>query len=134
MKETTVIFPVSDFEGPTKAYIKRRCQREADRCIQDSYLSVVERLANNDPRTRRVFDAHASALDAKLAARANQLVQDTVVRANIVDAARRDNERRMARMEATYTSDVRAAKWMAGAALFGVACLVGLRIADAHRE
>lgn len=126
MKETTVILPVPDFESSTRAYIKHRCRREADRCIQDSYLSVVERLANNDARTRRVFDTHANALEAKLQARANLLLQDTVVRANIVGAARQDNERRMARLEKQYTSDVREAKWLAGTALFGVVCLTGL--------
>lgn len=137
MKETTVILPVPDFESSTRAYIKHRCRREADRCIQDSYLSVVERLANNDARTRRVFDAHADALEAKLQARADQLLQDTVVRANIVDAARQDNERHMARLEKQYTSDVQAAKWLAGAAVAGVVCVAGLlgfHIAGYDRE
>ena len=50
-----------------------------------------------------------------------------MVRADLLAAARQDNERRMAQLESSYTWDVKVAKWMSGAALVGLTGLVGAR-------
>lgn len=117
-----------------KDYVKLQCHKEVGRQLNHSYLSVVERLVHNDARTRAIFDRHAADLEAKLERKATALLADTTVRANLTEAARRDNERRMAQLEASYRWDVRVAKWLSGAALLGLAGIVGARLVVLHSE
>lgn len=118
-----------------KDCVKLQCRKEVTRQVKEldhrinhTYLTVVERLVENDARTRTIFERHAAALEDRLERKAGHLLQDSVVRADLLAAARQDNERRMTQLESSYTWDVRVAKWMSGAALLGLTGLVGARL------
>lgn len=113
-----------------RSYVNRRVDKKMDA----KYVDVVRRMAEGDTATQAVFARHREQLDAQLTGATSVLLQDAVVRANLLGAVRQENEARLQRLEAQYTWDVRAAKYMAGAACLTLLGLFGAAAANAGRR
>lgn len=126
-------------QSELRTYVKLRCAKEARRAFSQQHLAAVQQvtqeLVTNDPHAQEVFRKHNAALEGALQRRATTLLQDNVVKADLAEACRRDNEARMARLEKRYASQVAAAEYFSVAAMvMALGAMMGLGYVCARDE
>jgi hypothetical protein len=113
--------------------VDKRLDARLDKHMKDVYTTTLKRIAETDQATQEILQRHRDQLDDRLSRRANVLLNDAVVRANLLAAVEHTNERRLQQLEAKYARDVRVAQCMAGAACLGVLAFLGVGFAAHHR-
>lgn len=114
-------------------YVDRRVDKRLDAHMKDLHVNTMKRIAETDPGVQEILQRHRDQLDDRLSRRANVLMNNAVVHANLLAAVEHTNERRLQQLEAKYTRDVRVAQCMAGVACLAVLSFVGIGFA-AHRR
>lgn len=111
-------------------YVDRRVDKRLDERMKTLHTTTLMRLAEADPGTQEMLQQHREKLDSQLSRRANVLLNDAVVRANLVAEVERDNEARLQRLEARYAWGLRVTQCMAAAACLTVMGIVGVGLAN----
>jgi len=115
-------------------YVDRRVDKRLDERMKTLHTTTLMRMAEVDPGTQEILQQHRDKLDSQLSRRANVLLRDAVVRANLVAAIERDNEARLQRLEARYTWGLRVTQFMSAVSCLTLLGIVGVGLANRYAD
>jgi hypothetical protein len=111
-------------------YVDRRVDKRLDERMKTLHTTTLMRMAETDPGAQEILQQHRDQLDSQLSRRAKVLMNDVVVRANLVEAIERDNEARLQRLEARYTWGLRVTQFMSAVSCLTLLGIVGVGLAN----